>query len=112
MSNKRVPLTEISRFLNERLHDSWAVRVVEVADKHSRPVAGAGHVASRQKSLRPHGQLVSHCHLLVRKEGQRALCQYCGQSFPLTPSGDLDKVQLLQEELSRPLFGCEGRCRL
>lgn len=100
MSNKRFSATEISRFLNERLQGNWVIP------------DSASHVTSQQKLSSARGQLVSHCHLLVGIDQQRAVCRYCGQSYPLTPSGDLDKELLVREVLSRPLFGQEGQCRL
>ena len=112
MSNKRLSTTEISKFLNERLQDSRAIRSSEVYDMLQKPAEDAVPVASRRRLAAPRGRLVSHCHLLVRIGAQRAVCRYCGQSYPLTLSGDLDRDQLAQEALSRPLFGREGRCRL
>lgn len=112
MSNKRFSATEISRFLNERLQDSRAIRSSEVYDKPQKPAEDAVRAASRRRLSAPRGRLVSRCHLFVRIGEQRAVCQYCGQSYPLTPSGDLDKEQLVQEALSHPLFGREGQCRL
>lgn len=112
MSNKRLSTTEISRFLNERLQDSRAIRSSEVYDMLQKPAEDAERAAFRQKLTAPHGRFVSSYHLLVRIDQQRAVCRYCGQSYPLTPSGDLDRGQLVQEALSRPLFGREGQCRL
>lgn len=112
MSNKRLSATEISRFLNERLQDRRAIRNSEVHDRPQKLAEDAVRAAFRQKLTAPRGRFVSHCHLLVRIDRQRAVCQYCGQSYPLTPSGDLDRGQLVQEALSRPLFGREGQCRL
>ena len=112
MSNKRLSTTEISRFLNERLQDSRAIRSSEVYDMLQTPAEDAVRVASRRRLAAPRGRLVSHCHLLVRIGAQRAVCQYCGQSYPLALLGDLDRDQLVQEALSRPLFGREVQCRL
>lgn len=100
MSNKRFSATEISRFLNERLQGNWVIP------------DSVSHVTSQQKLSSARGQLVSHCHLLVGIDQQRAVCRCCGQSYPLMPSGDLDKDLLAREMLSRPLFGGDGQCQL
>ena len=112
MSNKRFSATEISRFLNERLQGNWVIHSLAVHGKPQKPAGDVAHVASQQKLSSARGRLVSHCHLLVGIDQQRAVCRYCGQSYPLTPSGDLDKDLLVREVLSRPLFGQEGECRL
>ena len=112
MSNKRLSATEISRFLNERLQDRREIRNSEVHDMPQKLAEDTERAAFRQKLTAPHGRFVSSYHLLVRIGAQRAVCQYCGQSYPLTLSGDLDRDQLVQEALSRPLFGREVQCRL
>lgn len=112
MSNKRLSATEISRFQNERLQDSLVIHNEKANNKLQSPSEGVVHVASQQRLEPQNGRFVSHCHLLVRIDQQRAVCQYCGQSYPLTPSGDLDKERLVQEAFFRPLFGREGQCRL
>ena len=112
MNKKKLSVTEIPRFLNERLQDSRAIHNAEAYDKPRKLARDAVHAAYRRRLAAPHGRFVSHSHLLVRIDRQRAVCQCCGQSYPLTPSGDLDRDQLVQEALSRPLFGREGQCRL
>lgn len=100
MSNKRLSATEISKFLTEPLQGNWVIP------------DSASHVTSQQKLSSARRQLVSHCHLLVGIDQQRAVCRCCGQSYPLMPSGDLDKDLLVEEVLSRPLFGGDGQCQL
>lgn len=112
MSNKRLSATEFSKFQNELLQNNWVIHSSAVYGKPQKPAGDVAHVASQQKLSSERGRLVSHCHLLVRIVQQRAVCRYCGQSYPLTPSGDLDKELLVREVLSRPLFGQEGQCRL
>lgn len=112
MSNKRLSATEISKFQNELLQNNWVIHSSAVHGKPQKPAGDVAHVASQQKLSSERGRLVSHCHLLVRIAQQRAVCRYCGQSYPLMPSGDLDKDLLVREALSRPLFGREELCRL
>ena len=112
MSNKRFSATEISRFLNERLQGNWVIHSSAVHGKPQKPAGDVAHVASQQKLSSARGRLVSHCHLLVDIGQQRAVCRCCGQSYPLMPSGDLDKDLLAREMLSRPLFGGDGQCQL
>lgn len=112
MSNKKISATEISRFLDGYLQGSPVAHNVTTLCRHRTLPAGVEPALSRQRSQVPHGLSISHSHLLVRVGKRRALCRFCGQSFPLTPSGDLDTVQLIKEALSRPLIDQEAQCLL
>ena len=112
MSNKRFSATEISEFQSEHLQCNRVVRAGIAACTNQAPDKDAVRVERQRMSSLPAERSVCSVHLLVRTDGCRAVCCRCGQSYPLTPSGDLDREQIVREALLRPLFGRGEQCRL
>ena len=77
------------------------VQKQSVLRKHHKLAEDVLHEPCQQKFPGLRALHSVHVHHLVRNDEGQWLCQYCGQSFPSTPEGGLDKEQLLREMILR-----------